>query len=75
MAAQHMPPHWLDDVIKDAVDSGDPEAIAQAVADSDRFQRAIKSGLEASNARPDVIGPGRAQYVRQAIIAAVESAT
>jgi hypothetical protein len=65
-------PHWIDEVISDAVNKGDADAVAYALAHSDRLRTAIKSAIESGNKMPkNVAGPSKAQHVRQAIVQAM----
>jgi hypothetical protein len=67
-----MQPTWLDSVIQGAMDSGDPNVIAQAIANSPQFLNAIKQGL-ANKPKPGVMGPTPAQVIRQEIAKAIAS--
>jgi hypothetical protein len=59
-----MPPTWLDQVIETVIGTGDPQVIAQVVANSPRFLDAIKRGL-ANKPRPGIVGPTPAQIIAQ----------
>lgn len=65
-------PVLLDSEIADSVESGDPQAVANSVANSNRLLVAIREALDAvGNRPPKVIGPTKVQIVRQAIIGAI----
>jgi len=65
-----MQPTWLDNVIQQAIDTGDPTVIAQAIAKSQQFLDAIKRGI-AHKPKPGVMGPTPAQMIRQEISKAI----
>jgi hypothetical protein len=64
--ATAMPPHWLDDVIISALQTGDAKQIAAAVANSEKFLDAIRTGLK-NKPQPGIMGPTYAQNVRREI--------
>jgi len=67
-----IPPHWLDDVVDQALHAGcqEPGKLAAAIGKHDCFVAAVKAGLaEFERGR----GLSQAQAVRQAIIDAIES--
>jgi hypothetical protein len=73
-----MPPHWLDDVIADAIQESKPEeidvqAVAAAIAGSNKFLAAIKDGVSRINTEPGIVGPTPAQSIRSALIEAVSA--
>lgn len=75
-SAMALAPHWLDSVIEGVIRENNPDAVARAIAHSDRFLGAIRDGIErARNAPPGMMGPTHAQYIRQAVQEAVESAS
>lgn len=63
-------PTWLDEVIQTVIDKGDPQAIAQVIANSPRVIDAIKKGL-ANKPKPGIAGPSYAQIVAKEVRAAV----
>lgn len=64
--ATALPPHWLDDVIESALDTGDAEQIAAAIAHSEKFLDAIRVGLQ-KKPTPGVMAPTYAQNIRREI--------
>jgi predicted transcriptional regulator len=66
-----IPPHWLDDVVEQALCDGcqEPGKLAAAIGKHDCFVAAVKAGLaEFERGR----GLSQAQAVRQAIVDAIE---
>ena len=76
MDVGRLSPHWLDDVIEGVLRESNANAIARAVSHSERFLAAVQEGIKRANAgvRPGVMGPSHAQYIRQAIVEAIQSA-
>jgi hypothetical protein len=73
---QALPPQWLDAVIDSVILKNDANAIARAVAHSDRFMAAIQQGIQnAKSAPPGMPGPTHAQFIREAIQEAVAATT
>ena len=58
-----LPPHWLDDVIQNVIETEDPAKIAQAIANSRQLKDAIMRGL---GNRPEegIPGASHAQVIR-----------
>jgi hypothetical protein len=74
-----LPPHWLDEVIAEVLQSGDENQIAQAIANSPQLINAIRAGLkdkppERTPSGSLICGPGYAQVIRGYVIEAIESA-
>lgn len=71
-----LPPHWIDNVVESVIRENNAQAIARAVTHSPKFLAAIEEGIRNANAAtPGKPGPSHAQYVRQAILEAIESRT
>ena len=66
-------PTWLDEAIQTVIEKGDPQAIAETIANSPQVIDAIKKGL-ANKPKPGVAGPSYAQIVAKEVKAAVASA-
>jgi len=61
-----LPPHFLDDRIESKRETRDARQIAMAIATCPELIAAIEAGLE-YNPPPGMMGPSKAQYIRQKI--------